>query len=419
MKIRLTSPNVVVTAVTAFALCAAGPAAAAPARFLGWTADALLWFQQPETGAPQVCREDTTDVPDRWPAGVTIGPGAPCADLPEKVGEQKASDFIKASLKGSGTDKKSPFGLEVKLENKDGKSQLVALDGPDKRVVLAQPDGRGVPLKVGDVQWRKDGKSVAVALVPEQGAGPSLVVVGTVEALLVGGPAGRKRAEKLVAQAQALMKKRDWSGAGRVFEEAIAASPDFAPARFGRAAAEAQGGVGRSAMIENLTWLRDNADKDKSARKLLDDAKKDAAFDAWAGEPEVRELLGLPKVSTLDVPTRLLERKATWSIQGSSCKNPWLTLVFKGNGKGGAVTLMVAESCKGKKSQKTSAGSWRPSAAGSFEIELPKLPEGVTLPPRATLVLDESYQQLKLVPEGGEPSGTFEPGAARVDDSTL
>jgi hypothetical protein len=119
------------------------------------------------------------------------------------------------------------------------------------------------------------------------------------------------------------------------------------------------------------------------------------------------------------VPTRLLERKALWSIQGSTCKSPWLTLSFKGSAKGGAVTLTVAESCKGKKTQKTAQGAWKPDATGAFVVEMKKLPEGVTFPALATIQLDAGYQQMKLIPASGDALGTFEPGGARIDDSTL
>jgi hypothetical protein len=385
---------------------------------LGWTAAGTMWFQQQDSGALQVCREDPSDVPNGWPEGVTVGPGAACADLPEKLGAKKAQDFVKAELKGAGVDKKNAFGLDVKLDG----ANVTVMNGADIKETIGQADGKGAALKLGEVAWRKDGKAVAVTVIADKAKEPSFLFVKNVEKLLVGGPAGKSLAVRLTGQAHGLMKKRDWSGAGRMFEAAIAADGTFAPARYGRAAAEAQGGVGRTAMIENLTWLKENGAKDKLAAKLLGDAKQDAAFDAWVGEPEVRELLGLPKVSTMDVPSRLLERKALWSIQGTTCKAPWLTLAFKGgkgSAKGGAVTLTVAESCKGKKTQKTAAGAWMPNATGAFVVEMKKLPEGVSFPVTATVQLDEGYQQMKLVPEGGEPLGTFEPGGARLDDSTL
>lgn len=419
MKSRALAPLVVVTTVVAGAsLAAALPARAAP-KMLGWAPSGAMWFQQMDGAAPQVCREDPTDVPTGWPEGVTIGPGVACADLPEKLGEKKALDFVKAELKGTGVDKKNAFGLEVRLDTPDAKGTVIVLNGAEIKEAIGQADGKGAALKIGDVAWRKDGKAVAVTVVADKAKEPSFLFVKNVEKLLVGGPAGKNLAARLTGQAQGLMKKRDWSGAGRMFEAAIAADASFAPARYGRAAAEAQGGVGRTAMIENLTWLKENGEKDKLAKKLLDDAKKDTAFDAWVGEPEVRDLLGLPKVSAMDVPARILERKALWSIQGTTCKSPWLTLSFKGDGKGGGVTLTVAESCKGKKTQKTAAGTWKKDAAGAFVLEMKKLPEGVLFPASATLRLDEGYQQMKLVPASGEPLGTFEPGGARIDDSTL
>jgi hypothetical protein len=120
----------------------------------------------------------------------------------------------------------------------------------------------------------------------------------------------------------------------------------------------------------------------------------------------------------MDVPARLLERKGTWTMQGATCKSPWLTLAFKK----GTGTLTAAQSCKGKKTSKSTAFTYAATSAGPWELVVKKPIEGIeglAFPAKATIVLDESYQQLKLQPESGEPLGTFEPGAARIDDSTL
>lgn len=402
----------------------------AATKFLGWHSSGAFYYQLVDDGAGggakvRVCREDASDIPAGFPEGTNIGPGSACGDLPAEMGGVKALDYAKKDLKGASTAKKNPFGVDVKLEQKDNKAVVYVVDGPDKKEKLGEI-GATEPLKIADVQWRNDGRAVAVVVEPAKpvkgAVAVSTLFIGDVSKLLVGGPAGRKRAEQLHAQGQALMKKRDWSGAGKRFEEAIEADGDWAQARFARAAAEAQGGVGRTAMIENLQWLKDRSEKDPSAKKLLAGAKDDHAFDAWAGEPEVRELLGLPAVGTMDVTTRLLERKGVWTLQGATCKAPWITLSFKkGDTKKGApVTMTVAEACKGKKSPpKTAAGVYGSpaGAAGPFEIQFKKPIEGQ--PAKAVLVLDGSYQQLKLQPESGDPIGPFEPGAARIDDSTL
>ena len=400
--------------------------------FLGWHASGGFSYQTVESAAGtvvRVCREDVNDVPAGWPEGVSIGPGSACGELPAMVGSKPALDYAKADIKGTKADKKSPFGLAVKLEKGEGKAAVLVLDGPAGKEGSKQEQVAEVAsdaaLKIVDQLWRADGKQLAVTVELDKPAkgdkhAPRWVFVVDVSKLLIGGPAGRKVAERAHAAGRALYRKRDWSGAGKKLEEAITADPTWAPARFLRAAAEAQGGVGRSAMIENLTWLKEQGEKDAAAKKLLAQAKSDAAFDAWIGEPEVRELLGLPKVSSMDVPTRLLERKATWTLQGATCTRPWLTLVFKGAGKtGGTAALAVVESCKGKKAQKAGQLVWKASAAGTFEIELKKPVDGVAFPAKATIVLDESYQQIKLVAPDGSELGTFEPGAARVDDSTL
>lgn len=401
--------------------------------FLGWHSSGAFSYQTVESAGGtvvRVCREDTTDVPAGWPEGVAMGPGSPCGDLPAQVGTTSALDYAKRDLKGAKAEKKSPFALEVKVERADDKTTVQALNGPEgkegsKKEPVAELRGTP-PLKLAEVLWRVDGKQAAISLEPEakpekgaEKSAPRWVFIVDVSKLLVGGPAGRKVAERAHAAGTALYKKRDWSGAGKKLEEAIAADPDWAPARYLRAAAEAQGGVGRSAMIENLSWLKEHGDKDAVAKKLLAQAKGDSAFDAWIGEPEVRELLGLPKVSSMDVPARLQERTGTWTLQGATCTRPWLTLAFKSAKGGGTATLTVAESCKGKKSSKSGALTWKQGAAGTFELELKKPIDGVSFPAKATLVLDESYQQLKLVSPEGAELGAFEPGVARVDDSTL
>ncbi len=403
--------------------------------FLGWHESGAFSYQTVQTAAGtsvRVCREDVNDVPAGWPEGVSIGPGSTCGDLPAQVGGKAALDYAKADLKGAKVDKKSPFGLEVKLEPGDGKTVVAVLDGPvgkegSKREAVAEVPSADA-LAIAEALWRVDGKQLAVSVEQAKAKkgdkdAPRWVFVVDVSKLLVGGAAGRKVAERAHAAGLALYKKRDWSGAGKRLEDAITADPSWAPARYLRAAAEAQSGVGRSAMIENLTWLKERSDKDAGAKKLLAQASSDAAFDAWIGEPEVRELLGLPAVSSMDVPARLLERKATWTLQGATCTRPWLTLVFKAAGKGGkeggTAALTAAESCKGKKAQKAGQLTWKQSGAGTWELELRKPVDGVAFPAKATIVLDQSYQQAKLVAPDGAELGTFEPGAARLDDATL
>jgi hypothetical protein len=393
------------------ALLLSSSSMAAP-KFLGWHPGGGFSYQA-DGDKVQVCREDTSDIPAGWPEGVQIGPGAACGDVPAQVGTLSALDYAKKDTKGQKTEKKSPFGLDVKLDASGATPTVLVVDGPDKKLKLGDVDAKDA--KLGAVVWRPDGRAVAVSVT---GAKPALFV-GNVSSLLVGGPAGRKLAQRLVDEGQKLYKKRDWSGAGKLFEDAIAADGNFAAARFARAAAEAQGGVGRSAMIENLTWLKEHADKDAQAKKLLAQAKDDAAFDAWVGEPEVRELVGLPRVSSMDVPARLLERKGTWTLQGATCKSPWVTLQMKAlKNNQGPVVVTVADSCKGKKTQKAGAGTLQVTSTGAWEIVLKKPIEGSNFPQRSTIVLDEGYQQLKLQ-SGDQILGTFEPGAARIDDSTL
>ncbi len=410
---------------------AALPAHAESQTFLGWHEGGQVSYLTAVVDAARpavvrVCRVTGDDVPSAWPPALSVGPGVLCADLSDEAAGAKAIDFAKHEVAANKPVKASPFGLKVDLVVDGTKHTLTVSDGPDKKLVLPVVES-AEPLKLSEVLWRKDGGSVAIALEqtkkPEpKKAGTRTVVVADTTALLTGGPAGRKLAQAREKAAAVLLKKRDWSGAGRVLDDAIAADASYAPVRYQRAAAEAQGGIGRTAMIENLTWLK--ASKDPAAKKLIDQAKTDRVFDAWAGEPEVRELLGLPAVSTMDVPTRLLERSASWTLQGASCKSPWVTLMFqKGTPKGGKGTLEIAESCKGKKTKSKQPFAWTQSTAGSFDVVTKAVQAGtVKVPAAATLVLDDSYQQLKLRPTaaaGDETVGTFEPGAAQLDDSTL
>ncbi|MDP2342779.1 MAG: hypothetical protein Q8O67_17620 [Deltaproteobacteria bacterium] len=422
-----------------FAAAPAAPAFAESQTFIGWDESGHVSYLS-IAGAPgtpaivRACRTSGDDVPPSWPTGLSVGPGVLCADLGEDTGGVKSAEFAKREAAKNKALPASPVGLKVELAVEGTRHTLTISDGPEKKLALPAIES-AEPLKLAPPQWRKD--SVAVALTLEQakkaeaGAIPArVVVVADVATLLVGGPAGRKVAIAKEKEAQAALKKRDWSGAGRILDQAIAADPTFAPVRYARAAAEAQGGIGRTAMIENLTWLKTASSSDPSAKKLLEQAKNDRAFDAWTGEPEVRELLGLPAVSTMDVPARLLERAAAWTLQGATCKSPWLTIVFqKGAPKAGVYagkgTLEIAESCKGKKQKSKQQITWEQSAAGSAFDVVTKAGDvaGTKIPARAMIVLDETYQQLKLKPvlkEGeGEALGNFEPGVAYLDDSTL
>lgn len=409
-------------------LTAAGAFADVPAEratFLGWHESGAVSYQSVQTATSttiRACRQNGDDVPAAWPPALAIGPGVLCADLDDATAGAKAADFVKHEISGGKNQKASPFGLKVELAVDGAKHTITVSDGPGKQRALPVVE-HSAPLKLGDVVWRKDGAALAVALEStakaDKGAVVArVVVIADVADLLVGGPAGKKVAQAKEKEAQALLKKRDWSGAGRVLDDAIAADGSYAPVRYLRAAAEAQGGIGRTAMIENLQWLKSSTDAE--AKRLLEQAKKDPVFDAWVGEPEVRELLAMPPVSTMDVPARLLERKASWALQGTTCKSPWFTLSFaKGDATGGKGTLEVAESCRGKKSKSKQPFAWQKNADGGFDLVTKPLEVGgVKLPEKATLKLDDTYQQLKLVPGGdADAIGTFEPGVAQVDDS--
>jgi hypothetical protein len=425
-------------------VAAAAPVLIADERqvFMGWHPSGEVHYLMRVDAAQKpvgvnVCRAVTSETPAAWPAQVKVDAVATCTPVhDEDVGGDPVA-FAQSEVAGNKGQKTSPYGLSVELGTSSDGSQttyrLLVVDGGDKtRAMSLLPLSSAQVFTLGEVLWRKDGAAVAVAL--EEKAPPKgtlakrVVVVADATVLLQGGgPAGRKVAVAKEKEAAALMKKRDWAGAGRVLDEALVADPRFARARYARAAAEAQGGVGRTTMIENLQWLKEASSTDPEAKKLLDSAKRDPVFDAWCGEPEVRDLLGLPAVSTMEVPARLLERAATWSVQGSSCRSPWVTLVFQkaAAGKDGATTgqgtLEVAQSCKGEKKKQKQPFSWAASPAGPFVLSTKPLDVlGLVLPATSTMVLDDTYQQFKLVPtDGSEALGTFEPGRALLDDAVL
>lgn len=372
----------------------------------------------------RVCRLRTDAIPDAWPPAVTAVDGMACAVLSDDAAGAPALNFTKNAIGASKSLKASPWGIVVTVDVDGSYHKVKASSGKETdggKVVDVATVTSAEPLKIIEVMWRADGKAAAISLEQIKKAEKGVVaerhvVLADLSALLVGGPAGRKLAQARVKEADALLKKRNWSDAGRVLDEAIAADPSLASARYQRAASEAQSGVGLSAMVENLGWLKANAGKDPQAKKLLDGASKDKAFDAWVGEPEVRALVGLPAVKDMTVEARLLERGAVWTRQGATCKSPWLTLTFSKGGKG---TLDVAESCKGKKSKQKQPLTWAAvNGVASISTAAKEIGD-TTVPAKAAIELDGTYQQVRLSADGVDTIGPFEPGIARVDDSIL
>ena len=370
----------------------------------------------------RVCRLDTSAIPDAWPPAVSAITGAACGSLSDDAAGAPALDFVRNAIGAAKTAKVSPWGIVVTVEVNGTNHKVKASSGKETdggKTIEVASFVAAVPLKVAEILWRADGKAAAIALEQVKKADKGSVadrrvILADLSVLVVGGPAGKKLAQAKVKEADALLKKRQWGDAGRVLDQALAADPSLASAHYQRAAAEAQGGVGLSAMLETLNWLKANADKDPQAKKLLDGAGKDRAFDAWVGEPEVRALLGMPAVKDMSADARLLERGAVWTRQGATCKSPWLSLTFSKGGKG---SLDVAESCKGKKTKQKQPFSW--SVVGSVgSITTAARDIGDTkIPAKAAIELDGSYQQLRLSADGVETVGTFEPGTTHVDDS--
>jgi hypothetical protein len=294
----------------------------------------------------------------------------------------------------------SPLGIRVIVDG----DNLVAVEEA-RKITIQEKIGNA---KVKTVQWHVGGTVAAITL------STSAVVFASVPELGVGGASGKKRAAAKAKDAAALLKKRDWSGAGTLLDDAIAASPDDAALRYARAATEAQAGVGRTSMVEQLTWLQ------QKNSPLLKKAQTDSAFDAWTGDAEIRALLGLPDVKTLTITDRLLERSGVWSVQGASCKSAWVTLHFSAKPKAlmGTVAIDVVESCKNKRTTSKGKATFAIDGARVTLVSADKkaLPQ---LPTPSTIVLDDSTQQLRVRDSADKDVGPFEPGQARLDDAVL
>jgi hypothetical protein len=409
----------VLTAACAFAL--AFPAAAASREaVIGFGGDADIVAISVDDDAlgrfVRLCRRDPATLPSAWPPALKIDDGVACATLQDVDAGGPAEAFAKDLTKANKPGKAAPFGLKVAVVVEgEGKSHVVTVSSGDEkdggRTVRLPAIASDVPLKVKETLWHPQGTVGAVIL--DGGKTTSRVVVVDTRELLKGGPAGQKRAVALLKEAEALLKKKAWSDAGTILDEAIAADDKNAAVRYARAAADAQSGVGRTVMLEQLTWLKTASSTDAAAKKLLDGASKDKAFDAWVGEPEVRELLGLPALSSMTAEARLLERSATWTKQGSTCKAPWLTLTFSKGGKG---SLEIQESCRGKKTKAKQPFTWTPKegVVVTWKSAAKEIAD-VVIPADGTLELDGSYQQLRLSADGVSAIGPFEPGTATLD----
>jgi hypothetical protein len=188
---------------------------AAPAHaytFLGWHPSGAFYFQSTGTQV-QICREDANDVPLGWPAGTSIGPGVACADLPPQVDGKSALDYARAQLKGVKNETKSPLGVELKLSVDGAKHVVTAHNGDVEQVVVGTGTSE-TRLKIAEQYWHPRNRAVVVVLRPEKSAEPALVLHEDLSKLLVGGPVGRRLAEKKLAHGQALYKKRDWITGG-------------------------------------------------------------------------------------------------------------------------------------------------------------------------------------------------------------
>lgn len=363
----------------------------------------------------RVCRLEPPAVPAGWPQGLTLKDDEACGLVTDTEVGQPIDAWLAELAKGQPplkAQKVPPFGLKLSLVSEGGAHTVVVTSGePAAPEAKSAPVTSEEPLKIAEVLWHPTGKTAAVTLETSP-KGRSVVVFVDARPALRGTAAGQKLAAARLTQAQALIKKRDWSTAATVLDDAIAFHPDNAAAHYARAAADAQSGVGRSAMLEHLGWLHERAPKDPVAKRLLEGTQKDKAFDAWVGEPEVRVFIGLPVVGDMGPEARLLERTATFTKQGASCKEPWLTLTFQKGGKG---SLAIAESCKGKKTASKQPIAWTVTDTTVTLTTAAKEVGETAIPASCTIELDGTFQQFRMGGGGVTPVGPFEPGPAQLD----
>jgi len=347
--------------------------------------------------------------------------GTRCAELNEASAGMPVQQAITGLLGTAKMVKATPWGLKISAEAGDTGTVVVVSGGAEAdggKTVRAPAVASDGALKLGELLFDDSGIVMAAALEAGPKGQRSVVVVNLLP--LLTGPAGQRIAAARVKQAEAAMKKRDWTSAKNLLEFAATTDPNSAAIRYARAAAEAQAGVGTTTMLECLRWLKEQATAEdagpraKEAQRFLDDAKKDRAFDAWAGEPELRELIGLPAIATMTADARLLERTATFSRQGRTCQTVWLTMTFQKGGKG---TLAVAESCKGKKTGTKQPFSWAIDGAKVTMKTAARTVAGEAIPAEASIELDGTYQQLRVTSDSVSAIGPFEPGPALIDDS--
>ncbi len=357
----------------------------------------------------KVCALNDGELNVSW---LSVVDGTRCAALTEAAAGEAVAVAVPKLVDKAKPSKAAPWGLKVSVASVDGKHTVTVTGGGELSATVEST----APLKLAETLWNAEGTFAAVAL--EEGAkGERKIVLLDVRKALTGA-AGKKVAAERLKQAQAAMKKRDWSTAKERLERAQESEPNSVVVRYTRAQAEAQAGIGTTSMLEALRWLKEaslsEAPHKKDAVRALEQAKSDHAFDAWAGEPELRELIGLPKTSEMTPDARLLERSAVFSRQGRTCQSSWLTLAFTKGGKG---TLTIADSCKGKKTQTKQPFTWS-VADGVVKMTTAARAAGDdALPATGTLELDATYQQLRWTSDGVSAIGPFEPGPALIDDS--
>jgi tetratricopeptide (TPR) repeat protein len=137
-----------------------------------------------------------------------------------------------------------------------------------------------------------------------------------------------KKAKALNAKGMKLYQKKKYEAAQKMFADAVAADPDMVIPHYNLASVAAiQDDV--AAVVEQLTWL--GASTDPAAKARLVKAKSDPDFQAVAGEPKVREMLGLPALDHLDA-SLLLEYGGVWSGIDMGCASAWEEYRFAKDG---------------------------------------------------------------------------------------
>ena len=300
---------------------------------------------------------------------------------PAAGGECKPGDYVETSALVAPIAAPRPAGVEIAVH---GKKLVVRARGKQVTKTLEWHDTPRTAPVVKEVAFAPGYRAVAISLRYEGkyescGEHEILEVFGVdVTSLHLKGPgANRGKARARNVAGLIAMRKGDWKGAIKAFDDAIELDESSVLPHYNLASvASIYGDV--ATVRRELRWLQ--ASHGQAAQRALAKAKVDPDLDFASIDPEVRKLLGVPPLPTT-AADRVTERDGVWSSDGVTCKSPSTILTFA---KGGTLHVTVLAECHGKRTTHALEGHWSAGKKpGTLEVELAKEIPG--LPVRATL----------------------------------